>query len=55
MSIKLALSWSAAKCNSENNLFLLETFQAHLTMSFLYEKSLTQKMLHKTNIVLPFN
>ena len=53
MSIKLALSWSAAKYNSENNLFLLETFQAHLTMSFLHEKNL--KMLHKTNIVLPFN
>ena len=38
MSVKLALSWSAAKYNSENNLFLPETFETHLTMSFLYEK-----------------
>ena len=53
MSIKLALSWYAAECNSENKLFLLETFQTHLTMSFLYEKNL--KMLQKSDIVLPFN
>ena len=31
---------SATKYNSEQNLFLLETFQTYLTMSLLYEKIL---------------
>ena len=31
---------SATKHNSEQNLFLLKTFQTYLTMSLLYEKIL---------------
>ena len=47
------MSSSATKHNSEQNLFLLETFQTYLTMSLLHEKIL--KCYPAKPIVLLFN